>query len=134
MSHSVTITHDPASHKLGCHDECTEQVTCTGVTDACRCWWRCDTCHTIREGLSDEEITAFDERLEDEEHAHGKEHQRIDGDWMTPSNQCLVHVMENDAYELVFRLPDGVHPVDIDSDEGFVYVTAIEPTTPKETP
>lgn len=126
-NHTATITHDPESHAYGegCHDECTAQVTCSGVTDACRCWWECDTCREAMSGLDQDALADFEERLEDEGSAHGKEHQRIDGMWMTPSTQCLTQAMETDAYDLVFRLPDGQHPVDIDCDEGYVYIIPI---------
>lgn len=127
MSHTVTIKHDPASHACGdrCHDECTAEVSCSGVTSRCRCWWECEVCREAMQGLDTDTLADFEERLDEEGESHGQEHQRIDGMWMTPTGQCLTQAIETDAYDLLFSLPDGAYPVAIDCDEGFVYVTPI---------
>ena len=128
MSHTVTIKHDQESHACGdgCHDECTADLQCSGVTDACRCWWECDTCREAMRGLDVDALADFEENLDTEGEAHGKEHQRIDGMWMTPTAQCLTQALETDAYDLVHTLPEGEHSVDIDCDEGYVYITPVK--------
>jgi len=126
--HTVTIKHDPESHEIeGCHDDCEAIVQCTGVTDECRTWWECTICRDTYHGLDEDGRDQFDEDLYETEVAHGVEHKRIDGMWMTPSNACLSRTLDNDAGELAYTLPDGEHPVDIDCDEGFVTVTATAP-------
>lgn len=123
--HTVTIKHDPESHEFDCHDDCTASLTCFGVTDACRCWWECDACREATAGMTDEQRDDYDEQLWDTSEAHGVEHQHIDGMWMTESNDCLTQALDSDAGYLVDTLPDGEHPVDIDCQEGFVYVHAL---------
>jgi hypothetical protein len=121
--HIVTIKHDPESHAFDCHDECTAALSCPGVIDSCRCWMECTTCHDTCRDMSSDALDDFDDRLHEEGEAHGIEHQHIDGMWMTPSERCITQELEHDADYLVSDLPDGEHSVDLDCDEGFVYVT-----------
>lgn len=126
--HVVTIKHDAESHEYDCHDDCTATLTCPGVTDSCRCWWECTACWDARKGLDADALDEYDDRLSEEGEAHGVEHQHIDGMWMTPTDRCLTSSLDTDADELVDALPDGDHLVDLDCQDGFVYVTAIKPT------
>jgi hypothetical protein len=123
--HTVTIKHDAESHEYDCHDACEATVECSGVTDTCRVWWECDTCRAAKKDMTDERRDDYDEQLWDTSEAHGVEHQHIDCVWMTPGDSCLVYELETDASDLVPTLPDGVHPVGIDCDDGFVYVQAL---------
>lgn len=123
-THIVRITHDPESHAAAedCHDDCTAEVICPGVTEACRCWWECGTCRDVRVGMSTAERAENDDRLLDDGEAHGVDHLWIDGMWMTPGTSCISAAMDTDADQLVDRLPTGDHPVDLECEEGFVYV------------
>lgn len=123
--HVVTIKHDAESHVYHCHDDCTAVVTCPGVTNACRCWLECTTCRDATAGLDDEARGDYDERLYDQQEAHGEEHQRIDGMWMTPTDHCLSQELDTDADELVYTLDEGEHPVDVNCEESFVYVRPV---------
>lgn len=125
-AHTVTIKHDPESHEIeDCHDDCEATINCPGVLDSCRAWWECQQCRDEAETLSGEALDDREERLYDEEEAHGVEHQRIDGRWMTPTDRCIGIEFETDANDLVWSLPDGTFPVDLECDEGFVYVHLI---------
>lgn len=126
-AHVVMIKHDPESHEYDCHDECTASLTCPCVDDACRCWFECATCRDATRDMDGGALDEFDDRLYEEGEAHGVEHQRIDGMWMTPTDRCIGHELETNASELIYDLPDGEHPVDLDCDDGFVYITPIRP-------
>lgn len=111
-AHEVEITHDAESHACDCHDDCRAAIICHGVTDDCRTWWAClDHDHPKPEEFEWDDIEA-----------HGVLHRWIDGCWMTPSEQCIGHTLDDDADELVYELPNGRYPVDLDCDEGFVSV------------
>lgn len=124
--HVVRIKHDPESHEYDCHDDCTAEVICNGVTDLCRTWWECSTCRTLLDGMDSLERADYLETLDEEDEAHGEDHQHIDGMWMTPTNRCLsVMREEDDAAELIHSLPDGDFPVSLDWDEGYLLVRQI---------
>lgn len=123
--HTVTIKHDPESHEVDCHDECTATLTCSGVTDNCRCWWECDTCREASR-VDGDDADEYADRLDEYSEAHGVEHQHIDGMWMVPTDRCLGAEMESDVGYLVDALSDGDHPVELDCEDGFVYVRVIE--------
>lgn len=126
--HVLRIKHDPESHELeDCHDDCTAEVVCAGVTDACRTWWECDRCRAVLRRVSDAAAEEYDERIHERGTAHRQEHQHIDGMWMTPSNQCLSTACdEHNGHDFVSELPAGDHPVTLDWEEGYV---TVYPTT-----
>lgn len=123
--HVVTIEHDSKSHEYDCHEHCTASLSCPGVADHCRCWLECTVCRDAAQGMDAEAMDEYDEALYRDGDAHGEEHQRIDGMWMTPTDRCLSQELDTDASELVGVLAEGDHPVDIQCEEDFVYVTAI---------
>lgn len=71
--HLVRINHDAESHAAGddCHDDCTAEIICPGVTDACRTWWECGTCIDARRGMDDQQLEDHDELLWEAGAAHG---------------------------------------------------------------
>lgn len=126
--HTVTIKHDPASHAEDCHDDCTVDVHCPGVTDKCRTWWECNVCRIAMASMDSDDRAKWEDLMYDEDDGawHGVDHSHIDGMWMTPSEDCLLtSSLDNNADDLVYELPEGVHPVDLDCDEGFVNVIPI---------
>jgi hypothetical protein len=54
------------------------EIECPGVTDACAMWIPCDCAAAARP-----------DQLWEDPVAHGVEHQNIDGEWMTQTDQCL---------------------------------------------
>lgn len=125
--HVLRITHDPESHAEAedCHDGCTAEVICPGVTNFCRVWWECDECQAVRDQLDELELDHFDDQLYEDGEAHGVDHQRIDGMWMTPGTTCFAHELETNAHDFVDELAAGDHPIDLDCDEGYVYLRLI---------
>ena len=125
-THTMTIHHDAESHAYDCHDDCTVTLACSGVTDACRCWWECTTCHDASQEMDTAELDDFNDHLHEAGEAHGVEHQHIDGKWMTPTVSCITQMLDHDASYLVGDLPEGTHEVDLDCDEGFVHVMVLD--------
>ena len=134
--HIVRVQHDPESHEYDCHDDCTARVICNGVTDACRVWWECERCQEVLARLDSSGKDEYHERLHERGEAHGRDHEHINGVWMTPGHQCLsVACEEDDALDLVPQLPDGDYPVSIDWEEGYLMVRLVpseNPTPPAE--
>ena len=122
-AHRAEVKHDPESHAYDCHDDCTVSIICPGVTDDCRTWWGClNHKHPSPEDSDWDEISA-----------HGERHAWIDGQWMTPSEQCIGHTLDTDADEMTDTHPDGLYVVDLDCDEGFVRVIPVSPLPPERT-
>jgi len=128
--HILRIKHDQACHEDDCHDECSAELICPGATEACQVWWECPKCQETARGLDGDAYDDWMDRMwdEDDEAWHGLDHSRIDGDWMVKSDppQCMTYALEHNAYDLVDALPEGDHEVDLDCDEGFVYVIPIK--------
>ena len=125
VRHVVRIKHDPESHEIeDCHDDCTAEVICLGTTDACRTWWECRRCMRVLSRVDQAGAFEYDDRVDERGGvAHGVDHQRIDGMWMTPSETCLSRAAEDDdSYDLIYDLADGDHPVTIDYEEGYLSV------------
>lgn len=82
-------------------------LECPGVSDWCREWRPCEPCS--KRAAEDED---FDEQLYDAEEAHGVDHQKIQGEWMTPTERCLArhHDGLSDSGEEIARTP-GRYPV-----------------------
>lgn len=82
-------------------------VECPGLSDGCRAWQVCGPCSA--RVATDE---AFDDELVEEGEAHGVEHQRLMGEWMVPTQACLVvtHDYLWDAANWITRAP-GRYPV-----------------------
>ena len=135
VRHVVRIKHDPESHAEDCHDDCRAEVICLGVTDACRTWWECGRCMKVLNRLNDAGALEYDERVDERGGlAHGVDHQRIDGMWMTLSEMCLSRAAEeDDAYYLIPDCADGDHPVTIDYEEGYLSVHPAPPIPPDQT-
>lgn len=132
-THILRIKHDAESHEIeNCHDDCEADVICPGVTDTCRAWWECGDCLKASRNLSGEALENFDEQLYDQGEAHGKDHQRIDGMWMTPTTECISSAMKHNGGDFIDQLPDGDHPCDLDCEEGFVYVIPIKTAAPPD--
>lgn len=133
--HLLRVKHDATSHEFDCHDECVAEVVCPGVTADCRTWWSCTECDRATAAMSADEVAEYDDDLSESGEAHGVQHQRIDGMWMTPGHTCLAYSLENDADEVAFHsgeaLPDGEHAVDLDCSDGFVYLLTAPPTEPQ---
>lgn len=121
--HKVKVAHDAASHDFGCHDDCEVEIICPGVTDSCRCWQECEDCRKARTRV---DLEAFDERLREAGEAHGIDHEWIDGVWMTPTRACVTAALESDAGDLVYTLPEGLHPISVDCEDDFVHVSLID--------
>lgn len=123
-AHVVRITHDPESHTIeDCHDDCAADLICNGVTDACRVWRECARCRAVLGRVDEHGRDLYDDRLYERGEAHGAEHQRLDGMWMTPTDECIGSACdEHDAYYLVAELPEGDYPVSLDWEEGYVTV------------
>lgn len=84
-------------------------IECPGVTNACRAWVDCP-----KFGKE-----CDDDLLDEDNVAHGVEHQWIDGDWMIPTEECLVAVHDHldDALDTYSPVP-GRYPVDHDFGDG----------------
>ena len=123
--HILTITHNAESHEYDCHDDCTATLTCPGVTDSCRCWWECATCHEVTKSMDDDVLDEYDDQRAEAGEAHGVEHQHIDCMWMTPTDRCITQDLEHDAFEWISVLSEGAHEVDLDCEEGFITIRMI---------
>ncbi len=128
-THLLRIVHDAESHEYDCHDGCEADVICPGVVDSCRTWWECDTCRIARRAMTLDQLEDHDEQLYAAGEAHGVDHQRIDGVWMTPGTTCLAYSLESNAGDFVDELPDGDHMVDLDYDDGYVHLHLINTAT-----
>jgi hypothetical protein len=98
--HTLVVTLDD-------EDSVDYEVECPGISDDCRAWRVCTPCSS-RAATDDQ----FNDELYDEEEMHGVEHQRLMGEWMVPTEACLVvtHDYLWDSASYVTREP-GRYPV-----------------------
>lgn len=103
--HTLTVTKLADDES----DDVEYTVTCpTPKPPTCDVWWECRPClHKATEDEQDEGVYT----------AHGREHQDLDGMWMTRSESCALHVTDfgrESAGEAAVTLGIGVHQVDVD--------------------
>lgn len=94
----VTASDDPDWPKYS--------IECPGVTNDCRSWEPCGA--ACPRPMTDEQ----NDRLYEDGESHGVEHQRIQGEWMVPTERCFVAHFE-DLWEPArdLGLPPGRWPV-----------------------
>lgn len=136
--HTLTLSGEcsgcgPVAHDEPCvnsqHDY-DYDLTCSGVTDACRAWEECMVC-TPEDSVTVKEMADGGEDAE----AHGKEHRVINGLWMTPTDNCFIACHENQGEAVAYlgSLPHGRYAVDGedigDGDLGLTLVTSADAST-----
>ena len=103
-NHTITVTAVPNDE----NDDIEFTIDhCPG--GQCAVWWECKTCA--------EYIPTEDEIDEGEYARHGEDHQRIDGYWMTQSEQCALGSTDSGAdgaREVADEAGLGTHEVSID--------------------
>ena len=125
----------PEDRKVWDRDRMQVAIECSGVTRSCRTWWECrKPCDDERARLG-LDPDSYDEHLWEFGEAHGVEHERINGEWMTPSDPptCIGHTLDN-AYEsaqevAAFDLDckPGRYQIDLDTDDFGVTVRLATP-------
>jgi hypothetical protein len=109
--HLLRVTADPAYPDD--REEHSGEVVCAGVTGNCRAWFECREEHEFDTDLYE---TVGDAYYDDVTVWHGVEHQRIDGDLMTPSEQCIGVALDgswDEANEQARAYAPGDYPCDL---------------------
>jgi hypothetical protein len=102
--HVLVVTVDPDDE-----ESVEARVECPGVSSNCRAWFECEAsvCLVHPDRYDCEPMTS-----------HGQVHQRIDGQWMVPTEKCLTGWHDDAATDLAHDLGVGRHPVDVEWDDG----------------
>lgn len=119
--HHLVVTRVEVDDEDGtCVVDYDYEVECPGVEDSCRAWIECRTCSP-------------GSRLEEDEIRHGVRHREFYGGWIgAETEQCLAHALDSNACDLAQYLAErspqtavGKYPIELDCDDGFVYVSLI---------